>query len=89
VPAARYNGIDDLLDDPHLQDVDFFGEEQHPSEGRLRRTKIPNRFSGGMREDEGHAPRLGEHTRVVLQEAGYSAGEIDRMVQAGAVQVAD
>lgn len=89
VPAARYNGIDDLLDDPHLQDVGFFGDEQHPSEGQLRRTKIPNRFSGGMREDEGHAPRLGEHTRRVLQEAGYSAAEIDRLVQGGAVQALD
>ncbi|MBT5667575.1 MAG: CoA transferase, partial [Rhodospirillaceae bacterium] len=56
VPAARYNSIDDLLDDPHLNDVDFFTSEEHPSEGRIRRTKIPNVFHGGMREDKLPAP---------------------------------
>lgn len=30
------------------------------------------------------APRLGEHTREVLAEAGWSAAEIDALVQAGA-----
>ena len=33
VPAARYNSIDDLLTDPHLKDVGFFKEEDHPSQG--------------------------------------------------------
>jgi crotonobetainyl-CoA:carnitine CoA-transferase CaiB-like acyl-CoA transferase len=84
VPAARYNSIDDLLDDPHLRDVDFFHAEDHPSEGRLRRTKVANTFSGGGREDESHAPRLGEHTTSVLAEIGYTQAEIDRMLASGA-----
>jgi len=80
VPAARYNSIDDLLTDPHLDDVGFFRTEEHPSEGRIRRTKLANTFSGGAREDETHAPRTGEHTREVLAEAGYSAPEIDALL---------
>ncbi|MDP1964348.1 MAG: CoA transferase [Reyranella sp.] len=86
VPAARYNSIDDLLTDPHLEDVGFFKTEEHPSEGRLRRTKLANSFSGGAREDETHAPRTGEHTREVLAEAGYSAPEIDALLAARAAQ---
>jgi len=86
VPAARYNSIDDLLTDPHLADVGFFQPEEHPSEGRIRRTKLANTFSGGAREDETHAPRTGEHTREVLAEAGYSAPEIDALISARAVQ---
>ncbi|MGQ0583372.1 MAG: CaiB/BaiF CoA transferase family protein [Reyranella sp.] len=86
VPAARYNSIDDLLTDPHLDDVGFFRMEEHPSEGRIRRTKLANTFSGGAREDETHAPRTGEHTREVLAEAGYSAPEIDALLSARAVQ---
>jgi len=86
VPAARYNSIDDLLTDPHLEDVGFFKTEEHPSEGRLRRTKLANTFSGGARENETHAPRTGEHTREVLTEAGYSAREIDALLAARAVQ---
>jgi crotonobetainyl-CoA:carnitine CoA-transferase CaiB-like acyl-CoA transferase len=84
VPAARYNSIDDLLTDPHLKDVGFYKEEDHPTEGRLRRTRLANIFSGGAREDETHAPRLGEHTREVLAEAGYAQAEIDDLLAAGA-----
>jgi crotonobetainyl-CoA:carnitine CoA-transferase CaiB-like acyl-CoA transferase len=86
VPAARYNSIDDLLTDPHLDDVGFFRTEEHPSEGRIRRTKLANTFSGGAREDETHAPRTGEHTREVLAEAGYGDAEIDALQAAGAVR---
>jgi crotonobetainyl-CoA:carnitine CoA-transferase CaiB-like acyl-CoA transferase len=84
VPAARYNSIDDLLTDPHLADVGFFQPEDHPSEGRIRRTKRANVFSGGARTTETHAPRLGEHTREVLAEAGYAAPEIDALLASGA-----
>ena len=83
VPAARYNSIDDLLTDPHLADVGFFKTEEHPSEGRLRRTKLANSFSGGAREDETHAPLTGEHTRDILAEAGYSETEIDAVLASG------
>jgi crotonobetainyl-CoA:carnitine CoA-transferase CaiB-like acyl-CoA transferase len=84
VPAARYNSIDDLMTDPHLGDVGFFREEEHPSEGRIRRTKLANTFSGGARQHETHAPRFGEHTRHVLAEAGYGPAEIDSMIAGGA-----
>jgi crotonobetainyl-CoA:carnitine CoA-transferase CaiB-like acyl-CoA transferase len=84
VPAARYNRIEDLLEDPHLAEVGFWEEDDHPTEGRIRRTRVANRFSGGMREDTLPAPRLGQHTREVLAELGYSAAEIARMVETGA-----
>ncbi|MDP3161561.1 MAG: CoA transferase [Reyranella sp.] len=86
VPAARYNSIDDLLTDPHLEDVGFFRTEEHPSEGRIRRTKLANTFSGGARENETHAPRTGEHTREVLAEAGYGDAEINALLATGAVR---
>ncbi|MCI0753488.1 CaiB/BaiF CoA transferase family protein [Teichococcus vastitatis] len=79
VPAARYNTLEDLMVDPHLEDADFFIMEDHPTEGRLRRTKTPNQFSGGMREDGLPAPRLGENSREVLREAGYTEAELDEL----------
>lgn len=83
VPAARYNTIDELLTDPHLQDVGFFKDEEHPSEGKIHRTKLANVFSGGARQDETHAPLLGEHTREVLAEVGYSEADIERILKSG------
>ena len=88
VPAARYNTIEDLLDDPHLNDVKFLRTEEHPSEGQIRRTRIPNTFSGGMRVQETHAPLLGEHTREVLIDIGYESAEIERLVKDGVVKTA-
>jgi crotonobetainyl-CoA:carnitine CoA-transferase CaiB-like acyl-CoA transferase len=84
VPAARYNSIDDLLTDPHLADVGFYKEEQHPSEGKIRRTKVANTFSGGARQKELHAPKYGEQTREILAEIGYGAADIDKMIAAKA-----
>jgi crotonobetainyl-CoA:carnitine CoA-transferase CaiB-like acyl-CoA transferase len=86
VPAARYNSIDDLLADPHLKDVGFFKEEEHPSEGRIRRTKLANSFSGGAREDERPAPLVGQHTREILAEMGYDKAAIEDMLATGAAQ---
>ncbi len=86
VPAAGYNTIDDLLTDPHLQDVGFWQTDEHPTEGRIRRTRTPVTFGGGMREETLPAPRLGQHTREVLAELGYSEGEIAAMVSSGAAQ---
>ena len=57
----------------------------HPSEGRIRRSKLANVFSGGARESESHAPLYGEHTREILKELGYSAAEVDKMVAGKAV----
>jgi crotonobetainyl-CoA:carnitine CoA-transferase CaiB-like acyl-CoA transferase len=85
VPAARYNSIDDLLTDPHLKDVGFYTEEHHPSEGKIHRTKLANVFSGGAREDEGHAPLMGQQTREILAEVGNAKAEIEALLKAGAV----
>ena len=86
VPAARYNTIEDLLSDPHLSDAGFWQGEDHPTEGRLRRARAATRFGGGMREEVLPAPRLGQHTREVLAEAGFSETETARMLESGAAR---
>jgi crotonobetainyl-CoA:carnitine CoA-transferase CaiB-like acyl-CoA transferase len=86
VPAAGYNSIDDLLTDPHLDDVGFWNFDDHPTEGRIRRTRTPVTFRGGMRAATLPAPRLGQHTREVLAEIGYAAAAIDAMLASGAAE---
>ncbi|AZG11128.1 CoA transferase [Pigmentiphaga sp. H8] len=77
VPAMRYNTLESLLDDPHLEDAGFVQRVDHPSEGKIRQIGLPNAFSGGNRAQARPAPRLGEDTVAVLGECGFGQDEID------------
>ena len=44
----------------------------------------PARFPGADDGPKGPAPTLGQHTREVLGEAGYTPDEIDRLIAEGA-----
>jgi crotonobetainyl-CoA:carnitine CoA-transferase CaiB-like acyl-CoA transferase len=83
VPTNAVNTLDGVLDDPHLKDVGFWQELDHPTEGKLRMTKFPVNFSGTPAENKRHQPRLGEHSTEILLEAGLSQGEIDAMISEG------
>ncbi len=55
-----------------------------PDGGSMPAPAGPIRFPGADDGPKGPSPRMGEHTRVVLQEAGYSSAEIDAMLASGA-----
>jgi crotonobetainyl-CoA:carnitine CoA-transferase CaiB-like acyl-CoA transferase len=84
IPCVRLNQLDDLIDDPHLRAVGFFQEIDHPTEGRLRLTGIPSRWSKSRPKVDRPPPRLGEHSLEVLREAGLTPAEIDRLIAEGA-----
>ena len=84
VPAMPYHTLDSLMHDPHLADVGFFELKDHPTEGRIRNMKLPNKFSAGARSDYLPAPKLGQHSVEVLREAGLSAADIEALIASGA-----
>ncbi|MEU2090056.1 CaiB/BaiF CoA transferase family protein [Nocardia beijingensis] len=84
IPAIEMNTPETLLDDPHMKDVGFFIEEEHPTEGLLRSLGIPQRWSEDTPEFRYPAPRLGENSVQVLREYGFAGDEIDRLVADGA-----
>jgi crotonobetainyl-CoA:carnitine CoA-transferase CaiB-like acyl-CoA transferase len=88
IPAAPLNTLSSLLADPHLDAVGFFRHEDHPSEGRIRMMAPLGTWSGTPPTIRRLAPRLGEHSREVLAEAGYDAGEIGRLIDTGACRAA-
>jgi crotonobetainyl-CoA:carnitine CoA-transferase CaiB-like acyl-CoA transferase len=84
VPAVPINRLEDLKHDPHLQDVGFWQGYPHPSEGPLRTTAVPVKYA----QTPGQpcrlpAPRLGEHTRAILAEAGLSDTEVGDLLDRG------
>lgn len=83
VPAMPYHTLDSVLDDPHLKEVGFFEMKNHPTEGRTRNMRLPNRWSCGTRHDWSPAPKLGQQSIEILREVGYSEGEIEKMIAEG------
>lgn len=84
IPCSPVRSLDDLGTDPHLADVNFFQDEQHPSEGALRLPRSPVRMSRTPTATRVHAGRIGEHTREVLQEVGYTPAQIEELLRSGA-----
>jgi crotonobetainyl-CoA:carnitine CoA-transferase CaiB-like acyl-CoA transferase len=66
IPACPVNGIEDLLDNPHLRAVGFFEEMEHPTEGRLKVARYPARFSKSPASVRRLAPNLGADNAAFL-----------------------
>jgi len=67
IPAAPMNTLADVFADPHLRATGYFGEVDHPTEGRITSIKTPSEWSATPPEYRHPAPRLGEHTREILR----------------------
>lgn len=80
IPAMPLHTPDSLLSDPHLEAVGFFSTIDHPSEGQLRDMAVPSSWSATQPAPSRHAPRLGEHSREILREAGYTETQLDSLV---------
>jgi crotonobetainyl-CoA:carnitine CoA-transferase CaiB-like acyl-CoA transferase len=83
VPAMPYHTLDSLLEDPHLKDIGFFEMKDHPTEGKTRSMRLPNKWSSGTRQDWRPADKLGQSSVEILREIGMSDAEIERMVADG------
>lgn len=85
VPHMPMNSPADLLANPQLRATGFVHDTVHPTEGPMHALAHPTRWSATPpAHTQPGAPRLGEHTRAVLAEAGYAPAQIDAMLAAGA-----
>jgi crotonobetainyl-CoA:carnitine CoA-transferase CaiB-like acyl-CoA transferase len=82
IPVEPLRTIEELVDDPHLKARGFFQTQLHPTEGPLRMPGVPTVFSKSPAAVGGPAPRLGEHSREILREAGYATEAIDALLSA-------
>jgi crotonobetainyl-CoA:carnitine CoA-transferase CaiB-like acyl-CoA transferase len=75
IPAKQVNRLEDLLDDPQLQAVNFFREREHPTEGPYLEVRPPVKF--GARPDPfiGYPPLVGQHEAELDAELGFTTAE--------------
>ncbi|MEX5710555.1 CoA transferase [Parafrankia sp. FMc6] len=71
---ARLNGVQDVLDHPHLRERDRWQEVSTPT-GTVQ-ALLPPPIAAEWTPPMGAVPALGEHTDALLAELGYPAEEI-------------
>ena len=80
VPAGPINDLADVFSDPQVLHREMLLEIPHPTLESVKQTGLPIKFSrtpGGLDQ---HPPLLGEHNHSILSDLGYSAAEIEDMV---------
>ena len=88
IPATKVNFPKDLFEDEHLERTNFFKVQDHPTEGKLLYPSFPVEFNEDETSSESlHAPSLGENTKEILTDLGYSEFEIESFVSKGTVKI--
>ena len=82
IPTMVVNTKEDLLENEQLNASGFWRMVEHPTEGTLRMTDPPTRFSKTPSTVRRLQPLLGEHSGEILAEAGYSESEINDLIAA-------
>ena len=85
LPAGPVLEILDMHNDPQAQARDMIVDLQHPVAGAVKTIGHPVKFSETPARVVHSAPLLGQHSREVLQQIGYNAVDIDRLIQTEAV----
>ena len=68
-PVMPVADLADVFENDHLKATGFFQLAEHPSEGTIRQMRPPVRYSADPSRPIGFAPRLGEHTDEIKEEA--------------------
>ena len=77
---------DIFMDDPQATANDMVAVQQHPVVARMRLARHYLRFSDTAIVPGRATPLLGEQTRDLLQELGYSASAIEALHAKGVVK---
>jgi len=88
VPAGSVHNLGEALTHPQTLARGMVVDLVHPEAGATRALGCPLHFSATPARVDRPAPLLGEHTREVLRECGYTEKEIERFITDGVVEAA-
>ena len=83
IPSATVNSLAEVFEDEHTQSRGMVETYEHPTEGPIRYSPSPMKFSEWDFPNES-APMLGQHTRQVLADRlGYGDDQLDALLADG------
>jgi crotonobetainyl-CoA:carnitine CoA-transferase CaiB-like acyl-CoA transferase len=85
IPYAPVARTSDLFDDPHLNASAGLVDVTLPGGIRTKLPRLPIEIGGERPGLYREAPRIGEHTREILEDAGMSEAEIDALERQGVI----
>jgi crotonobetainyl-CoA:carnitine CoA-transferase CaiB-like acyl-CoA transferase len=88
VPVGPVNTIGEALSHPQTLARNMVVDLDHPQAGPTRALGCPVHFSETPTRITRHAPMLGEHSRELLKEYGYSDADIDGFAADGVIEEA-
>lgn len=84
VPCGPIYDMEQVWNDPHIASREMKVDLEHPTAGTVPNIGLAAKLYGSPGGIRNAAPLLGQHTREVLSDAGYSESEIDEMYSTGA-----
>jgi len=83
VPCGAINSVPEVFEDPQVKARGMLKYVPHPSGVDVPQVSSPMRFAQTPLQDLAAPPLLGQHSRQVLEELGYTAERIDQLQAAG------
>lgn len=84
LPAAPILNVAQVAENPHFRDTrQMYADVSHPQIGSVRITNQGIKMSQTNPYIRGCAPALGEHSRTILSDLGYTEAEIQSLQNAG------
>jgi crotonobetainyl-CoA:carnitine CoA-transferase CaiB-like acyl-CoA transferase len=81
------NNVEDITQDPQLQERGFWIDIDHDELGdKIRYPGVPAKVSSSLYQTRSRAPLIGEHNEeIYLQELGFSKGQLVMLKQANII----
>lgn len=86
VPAGPVQSVAEALSHPQVQAMDMVIDAETAAGGTRPMIGLPLHFNGSNAPAASAAPHLGQHTREVLEEFGFSPSEVEQLLDTRAVQ---
>jgi len=84
VPCCPVNSVKEVMEEPHVIERGCLVDHDHPAYGPIKFIKNPISRDGQFPEVRFPSPGMGQQTKEILTQVGYSKEKIEELISSGA-----